>query len=76
MSARIAKESNPEIMAGDMRIGQIGTFFYGDERVIGLRVYNMVVDLNAPYRTWLLPTCNTLKLVPLPPGSTVEVVAE
>lgn len=76
MSAKIIDEPVRSVITiKSMKIGQIGTFKYGNETVIGLRTYVGVVDLNRPSLTW--PDRDSdMEITLLPSGTIVEVKAE
>jgi hypothetical protein len=75
MSAIVTSTASPKYISAEKMIpGQVGTFFYLGEKVIALRTYGELVDLNRPLRTWLLTASFEIEL--LPEGSTVELTVE
>jgi hypothetical protein len=75
MSAIVTSTASPKyISAEKMLPGQIGTFFYAGEKVLALRTYGELVDLNRPIRTWVLTASFEIEL--LPEGSTIELTVE
>jgi hypothetical protein len=75
MSAAIIDGPRPNIVTiYEMRIGQIGTFKYGNETILALRTYDGMVDLNRPGRTW--DDTVTFNIELFPDGTRVELVSE
>lgn len=66
---------NKTTVIRELREGQLakvtGPIYTGD---IVLRVYDAVVSLNNPARTWTINT--PLQVEPLPAGTVVEIVSE
>lgn len=76
MSARIAREPKKEVSMISMYVGQVGTFKYGTETVIGLRMYGGFVDLTNANRTWPVSGNEDMQVAPLLPGTIIEAEAQ
>lgn len=75
MSAKVIEVIQPRtVIVKDMKYGQIGTFAYGREKVLVLRTFEGIVDLNRPRRTWEVSVSHQIDL--LPEGTRVELTAE
>jgi hypothetical protein len=75
MSAKIIDVIQPRTVAvRDMKYGQIGTFIYGREKVLVLRTFMGIVDLNHPRYTWEVSASHQIDL--LPEGTRIELTAE
>lgn len=75
MSARVIETAIPRTVSiREMHPGQIGTFRYVGKIVLALRIFDGVVDLNHPSRTWDFDASHQIEL--LPEGSRIEIVAQ
>lgn len=75
MSATISSVAPAKFTsAAKMQPGQVGTFFYGGEKILALRTYSELVDLNRPIRTWNVNASFDIEL--LPEGSIIELKVE
>ena len=57
-----------------MKEGEIGTFEYGGDEVLALRIFDHVVNLRRPGQTWDMDASHAVKL--LPPGTKITLTVE
>lgn len=76
MSAKVmtVPEFHPYTSPREMKSGQIGLAHYFDQKVLVLRTYDRLIDLNRPHRVWELSAVLDVEL--LPEGTEVKIVAE